>query len=115
MLYGKTLKEERTEHEVSLRELARHLGISHVVVSEVETGKRPALADRHIPKLVEVLGYDYPLYWQERWRRIAIFSRLEHSGHLETLTDHEIESIKRIILDDWTDRQVASGRFRDDT
>lgn len=113
-LFGQILYEYRTEEGLSLRKLAEKVGVSHAFLVEIEHGRKSALADKHLPALVAALNFEYPDYWLERWRRIAVISRLEFSGVLDELPDEEKRQIKWYILDRWTDQQVASGRFNEE-
>ena len=51
--FGKYLRQQRVAADISLRGLAKKLGVSHVYLGEVERGKRGPLSEKHWPVLVE--------------------------------------------------------------
>ena len=54
--FGIYLRQRRTAAGKSLREVAAHLGISHVYLGEVERGRRRTLQEHHWDALVEIVG-----------------------------------------------------------
>jgi len=66
--FGRYMRDVRLKANVSLRDLAKALGVSHVFLSEVERGLR-GLARQHWPRLLEMLPELDPL-------------RLEHMAKL---------------------------------
>ncbi len=53
--FGNYIRTMRLENEMSIRSLARHLGLSHVYLGRVERGDTTPLTEEHWPKLLEVL------------------------------------------------------------
>jgi len=53
--FGKLLREKRVAAGMSLREVADHIGVSHVYLSQVERGKTTPLTQDKWPKLLELL------------------------------------------------------------
>ena len=53
--FGVYLRQRRTAAGRSLREVAAHLGISHVYLGEVERGRRRTLQEHHWDALVEII------------------------------------------------------------
>ena len=53
--FGRYLRRERTVSRLSLRSLAKRLGMSHVFLSDVERGLRPPFNEKWWPKLVKNL------------------------------------------------------------
>ena len=54
--FGIYLRQRRTAAGKSLREVAAHLGISHVYLGEVERGRRRKLHEHHWDALIEIIG-----------------------------------------------------------
>ena len=50
------IRDKRVEAEMSLRGLAKKLGVSHVYLGKVERGLHPILPKKHWPKLLEALS-----------------------------------------------------------
>ncbi len=55
MNFGEYLKHKRDEKQISLRELARCLGISAPFISDVENNRRAPLTDERLTDLANVL------------------------------------------------------------
>ena len=53
--FGQILREQRVSAGLSLREVADHIGVSHVYLSQVERGKTTPLTQDKWPKLLELL------------------------------------------------------------
>lgn len=53
--FGEMVREARIQADLSLRQLAEELDVSHVYLGEVERGKRRSLPPRHWDRLVELL------------------------------------------------------------
>jgi len=51
--FGELIREKRLKADLSLREVAKRIGISHVLLGEVERGARAKLVEAHWPKLIE--------------------------------------------------------------
>lgn len=64
--FGQYLKEKRQERKITLRGMARELGISAAYLSNIEKGKRnPPSVDR-LNQISKVLSFDY---WEEQTLR----------------------------------------------
>lgn len=73
--FGQYIREERTRHRISLRQLADELGVSHVFLGAVERGKdrpRRLLAEEHWDKLIELV----PTITKSKLRRLAELARV---------------------------------------
>lgn len=55
MTFGGLVRERRASAGLSLREVARSIGVSHVLLGEVERGVRSRLAETHWDKLVAAI------------------------------------------------------------
>ena len=53
--FGRYVHSKRVAAGLSMRQLAEHLGISHVFLGEVERGRQRKLAEKYWPRLVEVV------------------------------------------------------------
>ncbi len=56
--FGSFLRKTRTKKNVTLRDLARHLGCSDPYLSDVELGRRPPLTDTRIHQAAKFLGIE---------------------------------------------------------
>lgn len=55
MTIGERIRQLREEKDISLRELAREIGVSAAFLSDVELGRRYP-SDKHLATIVRVLG-----------------------------------------------------------
>lgn len=53
--YGALLRERRVQAKLSLREVAEHIGVSHVFLADIERGVTTALKPDREPALLEAL------------------------------------------------------------
>lgn len=53
--YGSLLRERRVQANLSLREVAEHVGVSHVFLADIERGVSGPLKPDREPKLLEAL------------------------------------------------------------
>ena len=108
--FGVYLRECRTSASKSLREVATHLGISHVYLGEVERGRRRTLPKRHWNALLEILpemskgelqtavAQSKPLdasrmEGAERGVVVALARKIEENG----ITDEEAKQLLEIL------------------
>lgn len=56
--FGQALRAARTAKGLGLRALARSLGVSHVYLSQVETGARSTLTPERLAQVADALGLD---------------------------------------------------------
>lgn len=109
--FGDYLRQKRVEARKSLREVADHLGVSHVYLSQIERGKTTPLTEDKWQKLIEIL----PEVTMEDLDDLSIESRPVHlnlaslskerrevglllARKLEVLPEHELEEILKILL-----------------
>jgi len=53
--FGSYIREKRVEEDVSMRQAAKHIGVSHVYLSKVERGKVGPLAEKYWDDLLELV------------------------------------------------------------
>ncbi len=109
--FGDFLRQKRVEAKKSLREIADHLGVSHVYLSQVERGKTTPLTEDKWEKLIEAL----PEITLEELQELSDQSRpvnlelaslskerrevgLLLARKLEELPEHDLEEILKILL-----------------
>ncbi len=63
MIFGERVREARTEKGISITDLAKHLGVTKVYVSDVERGRRAPFSLVRIRQVCDILDCDpFELY-----------------------------------------------------
>lgn len=106
--FGRYMRDVRLKANVSLRDLAKALCLSHVFLSEVERGFR-GLARQHWPRLLEMLPELDPLRL-EHMARLRLPLRINVADKPASLQDVCILFAERVEAGKLTAEQIAAMR-----
>lgn len=106
--FGRYMRDVRLKANVSLRDLAKALGVSHVFLSEVERGFR-GLARQHWPRLLEMLPELDPLRL-EHMDKLRLPLRINVADKPAPLQDVCILFAERVEAGKLTAEQISAMR-----
>ena len=108
--FGRLLRQARSQAERSMGELARHLGVSVVYVSDVENGNRPPFTKERVLSAAEYLKTDVEPLLAAAAKTRGVFEldarkvsqKAQEGGAAlmrgwPDLTDEELEGIEEIV------------------
>lgn len=110
--FGELLDRKRKEKKLTVRALARQLGLSHVAVGNVIRGKTNVLGEQYWPQLIDVLDVtEWDLVaaasrssarvlrpWNYDGRRRELAARMaETVNHFDAGDDMDDEALKKVL------------------